>query len=121
LNSDGFIESLGGNWGRSMKWKKAALSKLKGANQMRKLDPRELIANSGLFKQDSFDWILEIILNNKKASSGVIDLMVRTSGELMSGDEKNNSGYGQTQRLAKNISILYRIKVKKAYWVLPSQ
>lgn len=68
---------------------------------MRKSDPRQLIADSGLFKPDSFDWILEIILNNKNASSGAIDLMVRTSGELMSGDEKKQIGLRANAKISK--------------------
>jgi len=59
---------------------------------MTKPDPRQLIEHSGLFKKDSFDWILEIILNNKNASYGSIDRKIRTSGELLSGDEMEKLG-----------------------------
>jgi len=59
---------------------------------MIKKDPRQLIEQSGLFKTDSFDWILEIILNNMDASSSAIDLMIRTTGELISSEEKKKLG-----------------------------
>lgn len=59
---------------------------------MTKPDPRQLIKQSGLFKQDSFDWILEIILNNREASYGSIDRKIRTSGELLSGVEIEKLG-----------------------------
>lgn len=70
---------------------------------MTKPDPRQLIEQSGLFKQDSFDWVLEIILNNKNASYGSIDRKIRTSGELMPGDEIEKLGL----RANAKVSIKY--------------
>lgn len=51
---------------------------------MKRPDPRQQIEESDLFKQDSFDWILNIILSNKEASYGSIDRKIRTTGELLS-------------------------------------
>ena len=68
---------------------------------MNKPDPRQLIEQSGLFKQDSFDWILEIILNNRDASYGSIDRKIRTSGELLSGEEVERLGLRANSKVSR--------------------
>jgi hypothetical protein len=68
---------------------------------MVKPDPRQLIEHSGLFRQDSFDWILAIILSNKEASYGSIDRKIRTSGELLSGDELETLGLRPNVKVSK--------------------
>jgi hypothetical protein len=68
---------------------------------MKKPDPRQQIEHSGLFKQDSFDWILAIILNNKEASYGSIERKIRTTGELLSGEELEKLGLRPNTKVSK--------------------
>jgi len=69
---------------------------------MKKPDPRQLVELSGLFKQDSFDWIVKIISDNKNSSYGSIDRKIRTSGELMSGEEIENLGLRPNAKISRN-------------------
>jgi hypothetical protein len=75
---------------------------MKGNCQMKKPDPRQQIEHSGLFTQDSFDWIVDVILRNKDASYGSIDRKIRTSGELLSGDELIKLGLRANAKVSNN-------------------
>ncbi len=71
---------------------------------MFKFDYKKIISESDLFNPEKIDWIINIISNNLNTSFNKIDLIIRTTGEQLSKDEK------------KALSIRTNAKISKRYF-----
>jgi hypothetical protein len=78
-----------------------------------KSEIEKAIIDSGLFKAEASKWILEIILSNLDKGSKVIDLAVRTDGELLSLEEKRQHGIRANAKVSNQYLLSLTAEGKK--------